>query len=152
MEVQKVEQEDVPNQEQTVLIQPKVIAPRVLLEILVYGAFEPGTDPKYSETYKKALELQKQIDDLRGKDKYRVRILWKTIEGITPINYDQAEELKEWLIENSSCKYYHFIPYVIQPNYKLFALDYVKDLLKEIKNFEKSLVKFKESQIELKRK
>jgi hypothetical protein len=152
MEVQKVEQEDVPNQEQTVLIQPKVIAPRVLLEILVYGAFESGTNPKDSETYKKALELQKQIDDLRGKDKYRVRILWKTIEGITPINYDQAEELKEWLIENSSCKYYHFIPYVIQPNYKLFALDYVKDLLKEIKNFEKSLAKFKESQIELKRK
>lgn len=152
MEVQTVEQEDVPNQEQPVLIHPKVIAPRVLLEILVYGAFEPGTDPKESEAYKKALELQTQIDALRGKDKFRVRILWKTTESLTPLNYDQAEELKEWLIENSSCKYYHFIPYVIRNNYKLIAPGYVKDLLNEIKNFEKALGKFKEAQIELKRK
>jgi hypothetical protein len=152
MEVQTVEQEDVPNQEQPVLIHPKVIAPRVLLEILVYGSFEPNTDPKESEAYKKALELQNQIDGLRGKDKFRVRILWKTTETAAPLTYDQAEELKEWLIENASCKYYHFIPYVIRNNYKLIAPGYVKDLLNEIKNFEKSLVKFKESQIELKRK
>lgn len=138
--------------EQPVVIQPKITPPRVLLEILIYGAFEPGTDAKDSETYKKALELQQQIEGLRGKDKFRVRILWKTVEGETPINYDQAEELKEWLIENSSSKYYHMIPYVVQPNYKLFARGYVKDLLKEIKNFEKALTKFKESGLQIKKK
>lgn len=150
--VESVEQEDVPHLEEPVIIQPKIIPPRVLLEILIYGAFEPGTDAKDSETYKKALELQQQIEALRGKDKFRVRILWKTVEGETPINYDQAEELKEWLIENSSCKYYHMIPYVAQPNYKTFAPGYVKDLLKEIKNFEKSLTSFKESGLQLKKK
>jgi hypothetical protein len=150
--VEMVESEDVANQEQPVIIQPKIIPPRVLLEILVFGTFEPNSDPKESETYKKALELQNQINTLRGKDKLRVRILWKTFESSAPLTYDQAEELKEWLIENASCKYYHFIPYVIRTNYKLIAPGYVKDLLKEIKNFEKAIVKFKESKIELKRK
>lgn len=147
MEVQTVEQEDVPNQEQPVVIQPKVIAPKVLLEILVYGLFEPGTDPKESDTYKNAIALQEQIDALRGKDKFRVRILWRTLESSNIMTRDQQKELKEWLIEHSSCKYYYFASV-----YAYSMPNYVKNLLKEIKYFEKALAKFKDSKIELKRK
>jgi hypothetical protein len=145
MEVQTVEQQDVPNQEQPVLIHPKVIAPRVLLEILVYGSFEPGTDPKESDAYKKALELQDQIDRLRGKDKFRVRILWKTLEGeITP---EKETEMRNWLIENSSCKYYLFAA-----SFWGIEAYYIKDRLKIIEQFEKSISILKEAKIELKRK
>jgi hypothetical protein len=145
MEVQKVEQEDVPNQEEQQLVFPKIIAPRVLLEILVYGTFEEGTDAKDSDAYKKAIELQDQIDRLRGKDKFRVRILWKTLEGeMTP---EKEIEMQEWLIENSSCKYYLFAA-----SFWGIEAFYIKDRLKMIQKFEKELAIFKESKIELKRK
>lgn len=133
--------------EKPVFIQPKIIPPRVLLEILVYGAFETGTDAKDSDAYKKALELQEQIEALRGKDKFRVRILWKTTECQAPLNHDQSEELKEWLIENSSCKYYLFAP-----DYLFINAHFIKDSLNEIKNFEKALDKFKQSGLQLKKK
>ena len=145
--VEMVEQEDVPQQEQPVIIQPTITPPRVLLEILIFGAFEPGTDVKDSEAYKKALELQEQIDTLRGKDKFRVRIFWKALETQFPMSYDQNEELKEWLVENSSCKYYLFAP-----DYLFIDANFIKDNLAEIKNFEKALTKFKQSEIQLKKK
>lgn len=144
--VEIVDAEVVEN-EQQVFIQPKIIPPRVLLEILVYGAFETGTDAKDSDAYKKALELQEQIEALRGKDKFRVRILWKTIEGKLPISHDQNEELKEWLIENSSCKYYLFAP-----DYLFINAHFIKDSLNEIKKFEKAIEKFKSSKIAIKKK
>jgi hypothetical protein len=150
--VEMVESEDVANQEQPVIIQPKIIPPRVLLEILVYGTYEPGTDPKESNTYEWALDLQKQIDSLRGKDKFMVRILWKLFEGPEPtfkkpLNEKLENETREWLIENSSCKYY-----VFNHAFWDFHSDYVKDLLKSIKTFEKGLEGLKKNRINLKKK
>lgn len=150
----EVEQlEDVVHEEsqQPVIIQPKITPPRVLLEVLIYGDYEPETDPKESNVYKKALNLQQQIDSLRGKDKFRVRILWKGIEAQGPISYDQSKECEEWLIENSSCKYYYMVPYKFDWPIE-FPANYIKDKLKKIKDFEKAMSKFKASQIQLKRK
>ena len=148
--VETVIAEVIPN-EQPVIIQPKITPPRVLLEILIYGDYPVGSDPKQSTVFQKALNLQQQIDSLRGKDKYRVRILWKGIEVKEPINYDQSQECQEWLIENSSCKYYHMIAYRFDSPIE-FPENYIKDKLKEIKDFEKSMSKFKQSKIQLKRK
>lgn len=145
MEVQTVEQQDVTKPQEQQLFFPKIIAQRVLLEILVYGTFEKGTFAKDSDAYKKAIELQEQIDALSGKDKFRVRILWKTLEGeMTP---EKETEMREWLIENSSCKYYIFA--ALFCGIEAF---YIKDRLKMIQKFEKELANFKDSKIELKRK
>ena len=154
IKLSEVEQlEDVVQEEsqQPVVIQPKIIPPRVLLEILIYGDYPSGTDPKQSTVFQKALNLQQQIDSLRGKDKFRVRILWKGIEVKEPMNYDQSQECQEWLIENSSCKYYHLIAYRFDAPIE-FPENYIKEKLKAIKDFEKSMSKFKASQIQLKRK
>jgi len=154
IKLSEVEQlEDVVQEEnqQPVIIQPKIIPPRVLLEVLVYGDYAPGTEPKESNVFQKALNLQQQIDSLRGKDKFRVRILWKGVEGIEPMNYEKSKECEEWLIENSSCKYYHLVTYRFDSPIK-FPENYIKDKLKHIKDFEKSMSKFKESQIQLKHK
>jgi hypothetical protein len=154
IKLSEVEQlEDVVQEEnqQPVVIQPKIIPPRVLLEVLVYGAYEPGINPKESNVFQKALNLQQQIDSLRGKDKFRVRILWKGVEGKEPMNYDQSQECEEWLIENSSCKYYHLVTYNFDSPIE-FPANYIKDKLKAIKDFEKGMSKFKASQIQLKRK
>jgi hypothetical protein len=144
-EAQSVEQEDVPNEAPIQFIQPKIIPPRVLLEILIDGNYEENTDPKESEAYKKALELQEQIDTLKGKDKFKVRILWKVYEGQE--NQVKSEETKEWLIENSSCKYYCFAA-----EYLYINVDYVKNLLKSIKNFESSVDALKSNRIQFKKK
>jgi hypothetical protein len=144
-EAQSVEQEDVPNEAPIQFIQPKIIPPRVLLEILIEGNYEENTDPKESEAYKKALELQQQIDSLRGKDKFKVRILWKVYDGHE--NQVKSQETKEWLVENSSCKYYCFAAELLYIN-----IDYVKNLLKTIKNFESSIESFKNNQIQFKKK
>jgi hypothetical protein len=154
IKLSEVEQlDDVVQEEnqQPVIIQPKIIPPRVLLEVLVYGDYAPGTEPKESTVFQKALNLQQQIDSLRGKDKFRVRILWKGVEGIEPMNYEKSKECEEWLIENSSCKYYHLVTYRFDSPIE-FPENYIKDKLKHIKDFEKSMSRFKESQIQLKRK
>jgi hypothetical protein len=154
IKLSEVEQlEDVVQEEnqQPVIIQPKIIPPRVLLEVLVYGAYEPGTNPKESNVFQKALNLQQQIDSLRGKDKFRVRILWKGVESTEPINYDQSKECEEWLIENSSCKYYHLVTYKFDSPIE-FPENYIKNKLKDIKDFEKSVTNFKESGLQIKKK
>jgi hypothetical protein len=143
--VEMVESEDVANQEQPVIIQPTITPPRVLLEILVGGSFIKGSNPKDSKTFKKALELQDQIDRLRGKNKFMVRILWKTYEG--DYNIESETENNEWLIENSSCKYYVFAPELL-----FVQANYIKDLLKAIQNFEKGLLELKNKQINFKKK
>jgi hypothetical protein len=149
--VESVEAEVIETQEQPTIIQPQITPPRVLLEVLIYGDYPVGTDPKKSTFFQKALNLQQQIDSLRGKDKFRVRILWKGIEVKEPINYDQSQECQEWLIENSSCKYYHLIAYRFDADIE-FPENYIKNKLKEIKDFEKAMFKFKASKIQLKRK
>jgi hypothetical protein len=147
-EIEYVVEEENPK---PVFIQPKIVPPRVLLEVLIYGDYPSGTDPKLSTVFQKALNLQQQIDLLRGKDKFRVRILWKGIEVKEPMNYDQSQECQEWLIENSSCKYYQLIAYRFDAPIE-FPANYIKDKLNEIKDFEKAMSKFKASQIQLKRK
>ena len=131
--VESVEQEDVPQQEEQVIIHPKIIPPKVLLEILVYGEFKKGIEPKDSETYKNALELQKQIDALRGKNKFRVRILWKIIEA--EMTNQQEDELQEWLVENSSCKYYIWAPMSAESNFVKSSIDKIKKLEKALHDF-----------------
>jgi hypothetical protein len=144
-EAQSVEQEDVPNQAPIEFIQPKIIPPRVLLEILIEGNYEENSDPKESSAYKKALELQEQIDTIRGKDKFKVRILWKVYEGEE--NQIKSKETQEWLIENSSCKYYCFAP-----DFLFINAYYVKTLLKTIKSFESSVEELKIHHIQFKKK
>lgn len=145
IEAQSVEQEDVPNEQPIQFIQPKIIPPRVLLEILIEGNYPENSDPKESPAYKKALELQEQIDLLPKKDRFKVRILWKVYEGQE--NGEKSEETKDWLIENSSCKYYCFAAEFLYIN-----VDYVKKLLKSIKNFESSIDELKKHTIQFKKK
>lgn len=144
-EAQSVEQEDVPNQAPIEFIQPKIIPPRVLLEILIEGNYEENSDPKESIAYKKALELQQQIDALKAKHKFKVRILWEVYDGEE--NQIKSKETQEWLIENSSCKYYCFAADISD-----IDSDYVKNLLKSIKNFESSIEQLKTNKIQFKKK
>lgn len=142
--VETVTAEVIPN-EQPIIIQPKIIPPRVLLEILVMGTHGEGSDATTSNCYQKALLMQGQIDNLRGKDKFRVRILWRTMEG--KLDAHKRDEMIVWLIENASCKYYIISP-DLQPT---ISETYVKDLLKNIKDLEKSLKNFKESGLQIKK-
>ena len=143
--VETVIAEVMPN-EQPVIIQPKIIPPRVLLEILVMGTHDEGSEPTTSQCYQKALLMQTQIDNLRGKDKFRVRILWRSMEG--KLDAHKRDEMINWLVENASCKYYIISP-DLQPQ---ITETYVKDLLKNIKDFEKALSNFKESSLQIKKK
>jgi hypothetical protein len=143
--VETVIAEVIPN-EQPVIIQPKIIPPRVLLEILVMGTYDVGAEPTSSQCYQKALLMQTQIDNLRGKDKFRVRILWRTMEG--KLDAHKRDEMINWLVENASCKYYIISP-DLQPE---ISETYVKDLLKNIKDFEKAFSNFKESGLQIKKK
>jgi hypothetical protein len=144
--VELVHAETMPNEDQPVIIQPKIIPPRVLLEILVMGTYNEGSEPTTSKGYQKALLMQTQIDQLRGKDKFRVRILWRTMEG--KLDAHKRDEMIDWLIDNASCKYYIISP-DLQPT---ISETYVKDLLKNIKDLEKSLSNFKESGLKIKKK
>jgi hypothetical protein len=144
--VESVDAEVIETQEQPVIIQPKIIPPRVLLEILVMGTYDVGSEPTTSKCYQKALLMQTQIDNLRGKDKFRVRILWRTMEG--KLDAHKRDEMIDWLVENASCKYYVISP-DLQPK---ISETYIKDLLKNIKDFEKSITKFKESGLQIKKK
>ena len=143
--VETVIAEVMPN-EQPVIIQPKIIPPRVLLEILVMGTHDEGSEPTTSQCYQKALLMQTQIDNLRGKDKFRVRILWRSMEG--KLDAHKRDEMINWLVENASCKYYIISP-DLQPQ---ITETYVKDLLKNIKDFEKALSNFKQSSLQIKKK
>ena len=142
-----VQQEDVV-QEQPVIIQPTIIPPRILLELLVIGAHSVGTDPKNYDAYNTAVKLQEQIDKLRGKEKYMVRILWKTQE-LNDNFEDEAKSSRQWMIDNASCKYYNF---VIAKEKFYLSETFVKDKLKAIKEFEKGLKALKDAHIDFKKK
>lgn len=153
--VEIVNAEVIPNQEQPVIIQPTIKPPRVLLEILVFGVHIPGTDVKKSDAYLAALNLQEQIDKLRGKEKLMVRILWKTQE-LNNEAQKEIDESMEWLIENSHCKYYTFFYATNNNEYmpKNHGIEdqYVKNKLNSIKKFEKALSDFKQSEVNIKKK
>jgi hypothetical protein len=97
--------------------------PKILIELLVYGV------EKDKERIKKMMaELEKQINSSR-KAKYRTRVLWYLDNGEKTI-----EEKKQWLIENSNCKYYLFTP----DNYDISS-NYIKSLIDTIKSYEDSI-------------
>jgi uncharacterized protein YutE (UPF0331/DUF86 family) len=84
---------------------------------------------KDKERIKKMMaELEKQINSSR-KAKYRTRVLWYLDNGEKTI-----EEKKQWLIENSNCKYYLFTP----DNYDISS-NYIKSLIDTIKSYEDSI-------------
>lgn len=97
--------------------------PKILIELLVFGL------EKDRDKIKKMLEeLDKQINASR-KAKYRTRVLWYMDNGEKSV-----DEKKEWLIDNSNCKYYLFTPenYVISSNY-------IKSLIDTVKSYEDSI-------------
>jgi hypothetical protein len=101
-------------------IEVKQKAHRVLLEILVFGH-----DKDKPKVYKLNKELQEQLSKHR-KTKNRVRVFWR-------VNNDESiEEMKQWLIDNSECKYYVFATdgknYTIPNNFVVSVVDKIKKL------------------------
>lgn len=160
--VEKVEQEDVPNGQEPTVIHPTIKPPRVLFEILMLGKHLKGEDPQESPCYKMALEYQKQIDALRGNDCFKVRILWKSIEVEKGeiITYDVHEENKEWLIDNSECRFYYLDDWASrepqdlmkQLNPELWKKDFVKTMFNPIKSFVNAHQKMIGNQIKMSQK
>ncbi len=100
---------------------PKLKVPRILLEILVVGS------SRHESKVKRLLkDIQSQFDALKTKDQQRVRLLWIKDDGTKT-----TEEARQWLIENSYCKYYIFTP----ETYSV-KTDFVKEALKKINAFE----------------
>lgn len=105
---------------------------KVLVEILVYGV-----ESDKEKINKFMSDIQEQI--VKAKQSRRVRLLFYIDKG-----EKSDEEKKEWLIENSVCKYY----IVINPKdeaFKGFVVpkDYIKYCMKNIKMFEESYEKMK---------
>ena len=102
---------------------------RILLEICVFG--KDKDKPKVHELN---VALQEQITKHR-KAKYRARVFWR-------VNNDESyQEMKEWMIENSCCKYYVFATdgqdYSVKSDFVLNALNKIKkleDALTSVKN------------------
>lgn len=90
-----------------------------LVEFFVYGV----EDDK-SKIHKLFTKLQEQMGKV--KKGHLCRILWYIDKG--ELTDDQK---KEWLINNSKCKYHIFVPttYLVKP-------DYVKNTLMQIKALE----------------
>lgn len=110
---------------------------RILVEILVFG--HDKDKPKVHELNN---ELQKQISSHR-KTRTRARVFWK-------INNDESnEEMKQWLIDNSECKYYVFA--TDGSDYKIPS-NYVVSIVDKIKKLEDSIKSMKDSKIELSKK
>lgn len=93
---------------------------RVLVEILVFGH-----DKDKTKVHNLNKELQEQLSKHR-KTKNRVRVFWR-------VNNDESiEEMKQWLIDNSECKYYVFATdgknYTIPNNFVVSVVDKIKKL------------------------
>ena len=110
---------------------------RVLIEILVFG--HDKDKPKVHELNK---ELQEQLSKHR-KTKNRVRVFWR-------INNDETiEEMKQWLVDNSECKYYVFA--TDGKNYTV-ASNFVISIVDKIKKLEDSINAVRNAQIEVSKK
>jgi hypothetical protein len=115
--------------------------PRVLLEVLVYGKMIGDEDKEVPEKKMQGFlkHLKDQIDSVKKNG--RVRALWVAEKGMATI-----EDKKNWLIENSNCKYYLIIDdnYVIPPTF-------IKDALLKIKKLEEAIVAVKDAGIVIKK-
>jgi len=160
--VENVEQEDVPNGQEPVVIQPTIKPPKVLFEILMLGLHFKGENPQDSECYKMALEYQKQIDALRGNDCFKVRILWKSIEleEDEELTDEVHQENKQWLIDNSECRFYYLDDWASsevhelwkQFHQDLWKKDFIKRKFNPIKSFVNSHQKMLGNQIKMSEK
>lgn len=99
-------------------LEPKLMAQRVLIEVLFFGLKNP-------ETQKQGTKLQKQLDSNKIAAK-KIRALFYVDNG-----EKTDDEKKAWLLENCNCKYYVFAPAQIPENY-------ITSLSTKIKNFEKA--------------
>ncbi len=113
---------------------------KVLVELLVYGV---ESDKEKISNFMQ--ELQQQI--VRSKQSRRVRVLFYIDKG-----EKSDDEKKQWLIENSVCKYY----IIINPREEAFKgflvpKDYVRNCMKNIKMFEESFDKMKQIGVTIKK-
>jgi hypothetical protein len=114
---------------ENVVVTPKQKVSKVLLEIMVFGK-----DKNKDDVHKLNVALQDQINKHR-KAHNRARIFWR-------INNDEThEQIKQWMIENSCCKYYVFATdgqdYSVKSDFVLNALNKIKkleDALTSVKN------------------
>jgi hypothetical protein len=114
---------------------------KILVELLVYGV---ESDKEKIRNFMQ--DFQDQI--VKSKQSKRVRLLFYIDKG-----EKSDDEKKEWLIENSVCKYY----IIINPRdeaFKGFVVpkDYIKNCMKNIKMFEESFGKMKSIGITIKKK
>jgi hypothetical protein len=112
------------------VITPTIIQ-RALLEICVYGIVEKGSNPEESSVMELAKTLQAQIEKV-GKQKNRVRILWHCKEGEK--TKELIEDAKQWVINNTVCKYY----VLVEQGKTFISESFVKDCLNTIKKFEEA--------------
>jgi hypothetical protein len=108
--------------------------PRIMLEVLIYGVEKDKTRIK---TLLDDIEIQ--INKSR-KAKRRVRVLWYIDKGELSI-----DEKKKWLIENSNCAYFVFVPETYQVSSK-----YISSMVDNIQQLEKSIQGMKQKGIQLK--
>jgi hypothetical protein len=112
------------------VITPTIIQ-RALLEICVYGIVEKGSNPEESSVMELAKTLRAQIEKV-GKQKNRVRILWHCKEGEK--TKELIEDAKQWVINNTVCKYY----VLVEQGKTFISESFVKDCLNTIKKFEEA--------------
>jgi len=132
-----MKKEDVTTPEPQEGIEVKQKPARILVEILVFG--HEKDKPRIHELNK---ELQEQLSKHR-KTKNRVRVFWRIN------NDDTIEQMKQWLIDNSECKYYVFA--TDGSNYKVPS-NFVVSIVDKIKKLEDSIAAMRSSGIELSRK
>lgn len=115
-------------------ITEKVIAPRILLEILVFGDIS-----KKAAITRLNKNLQKQLDSHYRKFKQRVRVLFYIDE-----ESKTEEEIHAWFMNNTRSKYY-----VYANDGKTFSVpeDFIEQQLKAIKSTESALQKLKNLKI-----
>ena len=130
---------ELPKQSEAIQTSVQQVA-KVLVEILVYGV-----ESDKEKINKFMSDIQEQI--VKAKQSRRVRLLFYIDKG-----EKSDEEKKQWLIENSVCKYY----IIINPKdeaFKGFVVpkDYIKNCMKNIKMFEESYEKMKQIGVTIKK-
>jgi hypothetical protein len=105
---------------------------KALVEIMVFGK-----DTDKQKVHELNVALQDQINK-HSKAHHRVRIFWR-------INNDEtSEQMKQWMVEKSCCKYYVFA--TDGTNYSVKG-DFVLGILNKIKKLEDALLVMKNANI-----
>lgn len=105
---------------------------KALVEVMVFGK-----DKDKKKVHELNVALQDQINKHR-RAHHRVRIFWR-------INDDETyDEMKQWMIDNSCCKYYVFA--TDGSDYSIKS-DYILGILNKIKKLEDALLVVKNANI-----